>query len=170
MKQLDMVGVLAIVETAYPNIKRTEDQRLEAAKLWASLFEDDDPQDVMQAVRAYIVGDTTGFPPSIGQIKSRISAMHKPQLMSEVEAWGLVSRACRNGYYGAEEEFAKLPPTIQRVIGSPRQLHDWALLDEDVLESVIGSNFQRAYRVMEMREAEQAALPANDRGLLTDGF
>lgn len=170
MQSIDMVGVLAIIETAYPNIKRTEQQRIEAAKLWASLFADDDPQDVAQAVRAYIVGDTTGFPPSIGQIKQRITAMHKPAIMSEVEAWGLVSKACRNGYYGSVEEFEKLPPIIQRVVGSPRQLHDWSMLDVDTLESVIASNFQRAYRVMEMREAERAALPENDRGLLTDGF
>lgn len=164
MKLADMVGILAIIETAYPNIKRTEQQRVEAAKLWTTLFADDDPQDIAQAVRAYIVGDTTGFPPSIGQIKTRL--VKKPQTMGEVEAWGLVSKACRNGYYGAEEEFAKLPPPIQRVIGSSQQIHDWAMLDEDTLESVIASNFQRAYRVIAEKENAFAALPEAQRRML----
>ena len=170
MNAKSTAGILAIIETAYPNIKRSEQERIEAVKLWTSLFADDDPADVLQAVRAYIVGDTTGFPPSIGAIKQRLSLMHKPELIGEVEAWGLVSKACRNGYYGAEEEFKKLPPMIQRVVGSPSQLRDWSMLDEQSLETVIASNFQRAYRIMESRETEYAALPETKRELLTDGL
>lgn len=170
MTKKDMMGILAIIETAYPNTKRSEQQRIEAVNLWTSLFADDDPKDVAQAVRLYLVSDVTGFPPSIGAIKAKIVQLHAPQIMGEVEAWGLVSKACRNGYYGSEEEFAKLPEAIQRVIGSPRQLRDWSMLDEDTLESVIASNFQRAFRARQKSEAEFAALPGTKRELLTDGF
>lgn len=169
MTKKDMIGILALIETAYPNIKRSEQQRMEAVNLWASLFADDDPKDVALAVKAYIVGDTTGFPPTIGAIKQKIAQMHKPQLMGEVEAWGLVSKACRNGYYGAEEEFKKLPEDIQRTLGSPSQLRDWSLLDESTLESVIASNFQRAYRVTQARTREYEALPGAYKPMLTEG-
>jgi hypothetical protein len=169
MTKAETVAILAVIETAYPNIKRTEQQRMEAVNLWANLFADDDPQDVAIAVKAYIVGDTTGFPPAIGAIKQKIVQMHKPQLMGEVEAWGLVSRACRNGYYGSEEEFAKLPEDIQRTIGSPSQLRDWSMLDESTLESVIASNFQRAYRVSQARTREYEALPGAYKPMLTEG-
>ena len=170
MNKKETVGIMAIIETAYPTIKRTEQQRIEAVNLWSSLFADDDPLDVAQAVRGFIVGDTTGFPPSIGQIKARLAQMKKPQALSEVEAWGLVSKACQNGYYGAEEEFNKLPKTIQATIGSPRQIREWSMLDTATLESVIASNFMRAYKIMETRETEYAALPEKEKRLLPDGF
>ena len=168
MNKKETVLIMAVIETAYPNIKRTEQQRMEAVNLWASLFADDDPKDVMEAVRLYVVSDTSGFPPAIGAIKQRIAQLHRPQLMSEIEAWGLVSKACRNGYYGAEEEYAKLPEDIQRTIGSPAQIREWSMLDEDVLESVIASNFQRAYRVTQTRRQEYEALPSKSRALLAE--
>lgn len=169
MTKKDMIGILAIIETAYPNTKRNEQQRIEAVNLWTSLFAEDDPKDVAQAVRFYLVNDATGFPPSIGAIKARMAQLRAPAIMGEVEAWGLVSKACRNGYYGAEEEFAKLPEQIQKVLGSPRQLRDWAMLDEDTLESVIASNFQRAFRARQKSDAEFAALPGASRLPLLEG-
>ena len=89
--------------------------------------------------------------------------------MGEVEAWALVSKACRNGYYHAEEEFNKLPKTVQTTIGSPRMIREWSTLDESTLESVIASNFMRAYKVTQTREAEYQALPENERRLLESG-
>ena len=165
MNDIEMMGVLAAIETAYPNIKRTEQERKAAVNLWASLFADDDPKAVLLAVKSYIVTDTTGFPPTIGQIKARMQTA--PQ-MGEIEAWSLVSRACRNAYYHADEEFRKLPEDIQQTLGSPSQLRDWSLLDEATLQSVIASNFQRAFRTTQTRRAELAALPANNQKLLGD--
>ena len=48
---------MAMLETAYPAYyaKRSDQQRMEAAALWAELFADDDPKLVYAAVKAIIV-------------------------------------------------------------------------------------------------------------------
>lgn len=165
MTNKDMAGILATIERLYPGHRKTEQERVEMVKVWASMFPDDDPAAVMNAVRAFALSDAGGFPPTVGQIKARMNVA--PQ-MGELEAWGLVARACQNGYYHADEEFAKLPEDIQQTLGSPSQLRDWAMLDEATLHSVIASNFQRAYKVVQARRAELAALPANNQKLLGD--
>ena len=42
--------------------------------------------------------------------------------LSEAEAWAMVSKAARNGLYGAREEFEKLPEDVKQAIGTPDQL------------------------------------------------
>ena len=83
--------------------------------------------------------------------------------MTEQAAWALVAKAVRNGTWGAKEEFDALPPQIQRVVGSPTQLRDWAQMDSDSLHSVVASNFQRSYRAKVKADKEYAALPSDVR-------
>ena len=80
--------------------------------------------------------------------------------MTEQEAWALVAKAIRNGTWGAKEEFEALPPQIQRIVGSPTQLSDWAKMDSDSVHSVVASNFQRSFRAKVKADKEYAALPS----------
>lgn len=89
-----------------------------------------------------------------------------------MEAWNLVAKALRNSAYGSEEEFAKLPPAVQRVAHSPSQLREWALMDADTVQSVVASNFQRAYTARQKSDREFEALPPAVRqyvAALTEG-
>ncbi|MFR8332153.1 MAG: hypothetical protein ACLU9S_07140 [Oscillospiraceae bacterium] len=89
-----------------------------------------------------------------------------------MEAWNLVAKALRNSAYGSEEEFAKLPPAVQRVAHSPFQLREWALMDADTVQSVVASNFQRAYTARQKSDREFDALPPAVRqyvAVLTEG-
>ena len=56
-------------------------------------------------------------------------------------------------------QFGKLPPVIRRLVGSPSQLKEWAMMDADTFKTVIGSNFQRSYKEAVEREAEIDRLP-----------
>ena len=57
-----------------------------------------------------------------------------------------MAKACSNGIYGYREEFDKLPPTLQKAVGTPQTLHDWAVVDSADFQTVIQSNFLRSYR------------------------
>jgi hypothetical protein len=81
--------------------------------------------------------------------------------MTELEAWELVSKATRNSTYNSAQEFAKLPPVVQRLVGSHMQLKEWAAMDAETLQSVVASNFQRSYKVRAKNEREYLALPEN---------
>ena len=72
-------------------------------------------------------------------------------------------RAVQNGIYGSQKEFDALPPVVQKCVGSPGQLKEWAMLDEDVVASVVASNFQRSYRARAAQAKEFLALPADVR-------
>ena len=71
----------------------------------------------------------------------------------------MVAKACRNGLYGYKTEFEKLPETVQRAVGKAEQLRDWAEIDTDTLNTVVASNFQRSYRIMQQRAKDDAMLP-----------
>ena len=85
----------------------------------------------------------------------------------------MVARAIRNGTYGAKKEFDALPQVIQRLVGSPNQLKEWAAMDADVVSSVVASNFQRSYKARVASERELLSLPGDVRAAmqsLADGM
>lgn len=143
--------LMMVMTSAYPNFRPLDMSKTIA--VWENLLNDYGDKEVAVALSAYIRSDTKGYAPSIGQI---INVIHSnPDELSPMEAWRLVGNAIRNGYYGAEVEFSKLPEVVQRAVGSPGQLRAWATMDIDSLESVAQSNFLRVYRV-EAERAKQA--------------
>lgn len=167
MNREETLAIMGVLKAAYPNYYR-DMRRADAegiVELWHTMFEDDPAQIVAAAVKAHIASDVKGFPPHIGAIKQAIVKLTKPPELelSEMEAWGLVRRAVSNGIYGAQKEFDALPPVVQQVVGAPSQLKEWAMLDEDVVASVVSSNFQRSYRARAAHAKEFLALPMDVR-------
>lgn len=159
---LAIMGVLkAAYPTYYKDMKRSEAENIVA--LWAEMFKDEQASIVTAAVKMHIATDAKGFPPHIGAIKTAIGKIKQPKELTELEAWGLVQKALRNGIYGSVEEYNKLPPVVQRMVGSPTQLREWAMMDADVVQSVVASNFQRSYKARAASEREHLALPADVR-------
>ena len=153
--------IMDILTTAYPRFysgPNAPDPK-KTIGLWAEMFRHDDVALVAAAVKSLIETDDKGFPPHIGAVKAKLRLISSSGEMTEAEAWGKVSKALRNSTYGSQEEFEKLPPILQRLVGSPSQLREWAMMDSETVHSVIASNFQRSYRVVAQREREIAKLP-----------
>ena len=91
--------------------------------------------------------------------------IQNPQELTELEAWALVTKAIRNGLYGADEEFAKLPPLVQQAVGQPRCLTEWAMLGAED-KAVTQSNFMRSYRAVVYRAKELSKMPPEVRALI----
>ena len=157
--------IVDVIHVNYPDTARDFSDETLAAKirLWHSCFERDPYPVVQAAVMAYMQTSTDRFMPNVGQIREQIRKLTEPDSMSEAEAWGLVKNALRNGCYGYREEYEKLPPVVQRCLGSENTIREWALLDTETLDSVIASNFQRSYRAISKREEEWAKLPEGFR-------
>lgn len=164
----ETLAIMGVLKAAYPNfykdMKRSEAEGI--VSLWTEMFKDEPAQLVGLAVKAHIASDAKGFPPHIGAIKDAIVKLKAPKEMTEQEAWLLVKQATRNGIYGSKEEFEKLPPPIRKLVGSPNQLKEWAMMDGDTLNSVVASNFQRSYKVVATRERERLALPSEVRNVM----
>lgn len=165
MTREETLAIMGVLKAAYPNfykgMGRADAEGI--VDLWSSMFDQESAQLVAMAVKAHIANDKNGYPPHIGAIKEAIVKLRTPEEMTEQEAWGLVLKALRNGIYGAQKEFDALPPLIQRLVGSPSQLKEWAMMDGDAVNSVVASNFQRSYKVRSASEREMLALPADVR-------
>lgn len=160
--------VLATLKVAYPSFYRdmNREELTAAVNLWQRIFAEDDYNLVSAAVLALISSRVEGYPPTPGAVKEKIYMLQEPNQLNEEEAWSLVSKALRNGYYGAEKEFKKLPPEVQAAVGRPEQLREWALMDVETVQSVVASNFMRTFRTTEKRRKDMAMLPQDVRNLI----
>lgn len=163
MNREETIKILAVLRGAYPAFYRdiTKQEAESTISLWGSMFDEEPYELVGAAVKSFISGDTKGFPPAIGQIKELIRKITQPEEMTEQEAWVYVSKALRNSTYGSEEEFAKLPLEVQRVVHDPGQLRQWAMSPAEDVETVIASNFMRSFRAKQKSSREYMALPTS---------
>jgi hypothetical protein len=159
--------IMDVLRAAYPQFysRMGEEQLRGVVNLWAGMFADDDVTTVAAAVKALIASDTRGFPPVVGQVRESIRRLTQPGRMTEAEAWNRVVRALRNGVYGSADEFERLPETLRRLVGSPAQLREWAMLDSGELQTVVQSNFMRSYRARISDEERELSMPPDVRRL-----
>jgi hypothetical protein len=59
------------IRAAYPNFYKNKAEVDDAIVLWTEMLEEDRADYIAKAVKDFIKNDSTGFPPTIGQIRSR---------------------------------------------------------------------------------------------------
>lgn len=157
MTRENVQDLLAMIQGTYPNYNPMD--KTATINAWLMALEEYDKNEVAAAFKMYMKSNSSGFAPAPGQLIENIQTLTKPQELNEMEAWSLVSKALKNGYYGAEEEFAKLPPIVQRAVGQPSQLRAWAQTDTESIENVVQSNFIKTYRAELTRAQQISKLP-----------
>lgn len=161
----EQVGkLLMTIQAYYPNYNPPDKEI--TLNAWHIMLAEYPEELVLQALRACIATNTSGFAPDVGQIMSKIQTISQPQELDGMTAWGLVSKALRNGTYGAVEEFNKLPPLIRQAVGMPDNLKNWATSDYQTIETVIQSNFLRTYETVVKRANEINRMPDNIKSLI----
>lgn len=167
MEKAEVQTLLTLIQAEYPQSFFKMDERQMALKLemWSKEFEKDDSRVVFAAARV-LMRSAREFAPNSGQIREKINELTMEPTLDEQQAWALVSKACTNGYYGYKQEYEKLPPAVQRAVGRPEQLKEWAVMDVDTVQSVVASNFMRSYRAGTAKERETARIPSEIRNLL----
>ncbi len=166
MTREQMMNTLSFINQIYPSFLKDKDP-MAVANIWQSFFEDEDSVVVQQAVRAFVYKDNKGFPPTPGQIVSLVNMTKQGQNdLTDLQAWGMVFKALTRSAYNSKEEFDKLPKVIQGVVGSPEQLKSWALMDENEVQTVVASNFQRSYNARKKHIQEYEQLPKSFREMI----
>nr|DAW88702.1 MAG TPA: replisome organizer [Bacteriophage sp.] len=161
----EQVGkLLMTIQAYYPNYNPPDKEI--TLNAWYIMLAEYPEELVLQALRACIATNTSGFAPDVGQIMSKIQTISQPQELDGMAAWGLVSKALRNGTYGAVEEFNKLPPLVKQAVGMPDNLKNWATSDYQTIETVIQSNFLRTYETVVKRANEINRMPDDIKSLI----
>lgn len=158
MTREETKGLIRSIVNLYPNWK--PENLTDTVNAWHWALEEYPAQAVKAALQIYVKTNNTGFAPSVSQL---INAMYEPkkaEALSEGEAWALVKRAIQDGNYHAEERFEELPKIVQRAVGSPNMIRQWAGTDSSEVNTVIMSNFQRTYKAVLQKQEFGEKVPA----------
>lgn len=153
MTKQEFSKIATVLRTMYPEVIPSK----EAFDIWYSFFEADEYMAVNEAVKRHIANSP--YPPTVADLRKSLTA---PGL-NEEEAWDRVVKAIRNSNWHSEEEFEKLPPLLQKCVGSPRQLRQWGSMDSNDIHTVEKSHFLRTYRAEAERERQTAQTPITMR-------
>ena len=150
--------LLMMIDAAYPNFKVDNPQ--ETASTWHWLLADYPADGILGSFQIYVKTNKSGFAPSVSQL---IDGLHKPTeqgRLTEGEAWALVKKAIADSGYSSKERFDELPPEVQKAVGGSEMLRQWAMTDSDEVNTVIMSNFQRAYKAVVAQKDYEERVPA----------
>ena len=164
MTREETKSILSVLKAGYPNFYKDlkKDDADQIINLWSAMFADDSPKIVVEAVKSLMC--SLQFPPTIADVKQKIALITQPAHLTEIEAWNLVRASM--SYYSSGECFNRLPPILQKLVGSPGQLREWAVMDADTVDSVIQSNFMRSYKARIQSEKEYSLLPESTKNLI----
>ena len=156
--------LILTMEATYPNYHPMDTTF--TVNTWAAMLGEYDFAKVQVAFKKYVLSDTSGFAPSIGQLVAQMQDIAEGDDLGELEVWSLVSKAIGNSLYHSDEEFAKLPPVVQRAVHSAANLKEWAEMDSDTVRSVVQSHLIRNYRAAAKAMRDEAKLPPGFREVL----
>lgn len=157
MTRDETIKILMVIQVAYPNYK-PQDKTI-AVNVWTEMLSDVPYEKVSAALKAYIQTNKNGFAPSIGEIRSKIQEIFTKDATTDSEAWQIVWKAicCSGDYDRAVDNFNRFPTAVQRSVGSPGQLKEWART-ENLNVEVVSSNFKKTYRSEIQKEQERRKL------------
>jgi hypothetical protein len=158
--------IAAALKAVYTDPKFLPDTH--AIDVWYGFLKDLSNAQCQAAVSKYVA--TRRFAPTIAEIREMAvdnTRFGIESTMSALEAWSLVRKALRNGLYGSEEEWEKLPEICQRALGSPANIREMAQLDTSQVETVEQSHFVRAYNNVLVQMRDEAKIPPNIHRLIT---
>ena len=158
MTREQTVDLVRSVVSLYPNWK--PENLTETVNAWHWALEEYPAEAVKGALQIYLKTNNSGFAPSVSQLITSMYAPIENDQLTEGEAWYLVKKAMNGSAWNAQENFDKLPPLVQRAIGSPTVLRQWGLTDSDEVNTVIMSNFQRTYKALLSKQDFNNKIPA----------
>ena len=153
--------LIMVLEASYPNFKTNNPQ--EVLNAWFIFLQEFDYQTILGALKVYIHTSESAFAPSVSQL---IAMTRKPKELSgpdEVTVWREIRQAIGRGIYYHEEDYKKLSPIAQRLVGDPQQLREWACLPSEAIDNDIHKDIVFRFKALTERDREISALPAEIR-------
>lgn len=137
-----------------------------AISVWYGFLKDLSNAQCQAAISKYVA--TRKFPPTIADIREMAADNTGADTeINALEAWSLVRKAIKNGIYGAEEEWEKLPDICKKAVGSPDNIRAMAQLDTNEVETVEQSHFVRSYNAVVAQTKDEAKIPPNIQRLIS---
>ncbi len=156
MNREETIELMQEIEARYPTFAPSNPSK--TVDVWLEEFEDFPYEIVLAGVKIFSSTDTKGFPPGIGSVKEKIFELSTINFPSAMESWHRVRKILSKGQ-PYSEHFETLNAIEKKVIGSPTTLYNWSITDMKSLETVIQSQYIKAYETTFTREKEKAKIP-----------
>lgn len=164
MTRNETLKILAILKTSYPSFYKDIDDIETTINVWNEMFINDDYKLVSLAIKELI--NTYDYPPTIATIKNKMYDMTHIEELSNTDLWDALLKAIRNGYYGYQEEYDKLPKEVQQYLKSPYQLRELAGMNSSDIHSVVKGQFLKQIEIIRNRKKEIEKMLPETRELL----
>lgn len=173
MTREEVTNMLRLLKVTYPAFysKMKRNDLILIVDMWSEMFKDDDANIVKYALKE-LVATHNGYPPDIAALKNKIkeiclTASGEP---TNEELWLMLKKAVSNGYYGAKEEFEKLPPVLKRYVGSPHTLTELACIESDTFDTVTHGQFLKQINAIKEREEYSKRMPEEVKVLINSTY
>lgn len=166
MIKSDIATIIGILKTAYPQYYKDRNSIIDTTNLWYEMFENDDINLIKIAVKNYITNSTSGFPPTIGEIKNELYKLTLGDEKQDIELWNELKSAIRSGIYYSAEIFPTLSKELQIYLKNPMQLKELAMSNADDLETVQKGIFLKQMPIIKQREKEKIMMLPERREML----
>lgn len=151
----DFALVMKAIKTLWPDVAKDD----YAMNLWYSMLGDIDYPTLSKAVKIHC--QQSRFAPTPADIRTIAADIQNGPQEGAALAWENVLKALSRA--DPNEEFAKLPLIVQKVIGGPGTLRAWSRTDTSSLQSVQRPLFLKEYERIRNDERKQVALQPNLR-------
>jgi len=160
MTRHETIEMLKEISVIYPSFAAKTQDPEKIVQVWQRALEGFSAPVIREALTIYFRTERKGFPPTPGALIGLVQDQLELYGPSENEVWGMVVKAVSRGIYNAAGAFDSLPEEVRRIIGSPAQIHDWAMMDAQSLHTTIGVNFRRTWRETQERRRNLGLPPA----------
>lgn len=169
--------IIFVIRAAYPeSFARLGRNDLDLlATTWQKLLSEYTYAQVSAGLEIYLVTDKYGRAPKVGQIidaikrtEESLQHIHKAALNAN-EAWAMVYKAICNSNYNADAEFDRLPPLVQKAVGSANNLRDYAAMNVEDVQVTVKAHFKSVYEAEERRAQDIARMPQRIREAIEAG-
>lgn len=156
--------LLEILRIAYPRTyaNMSDTEMKEQIGFWYDMFKEYDIAIVAAACKGYVKSNE--YPPTVAGLQRQIDYLLPRE--SVAEAFDCIRKACKNGIYGAEEEFEKLPEDCKRWVVSVDAIREMARLTPEVMNTVVKGEFIKTFTEVQKRAEAQRVLPAEVRRVI----
>ena len=162
MEREEVKKLLMTLDVTYSNFKLDPATLSFTVDSWLMFLGAYDTNEIMVALKTFINTSNSPFAPAPSEL---IGLINTPNELAEIEgakAWDMVRKAIGRSTYNSLEEFNKLPPEIQRAVGSAETLHCWAT-NEYYSDSTTMKEFLMNYNTVLKRNRTEKRLPTEAR-------
>lgn len=160
MRESEVIELVGLCSVNYRNFPEVGKEEL-LVSLWTTMLEDVSFQVAQLAVQKHM--SESVYPPTVADIRAKISDISAPQGLTAMEAWGSVIKSIQQyGSYREAEAIQSLDPLVQKVV----RLLGFRNLCMSENEMADRAHFTKAYDTIVNRDRTESLMPARGRALM----